>query len=562
MSEEAKYYTKQPGILTGALVGGMVTAPLIALMYLADILVGLPFIPFDVFDWLARNLPGDVIRFGINLMIDYVITPLELGETSSVAKTLEHIQGIGIVFGIGVITGAVMYKLFTLFQIRQVYVVGGGIGLLIGVMMAAISQSVNFTATADPTLQVLWILFVFIVLGGSLSWIYSDLTTVHPTPAKTEEDQRLQLINRRQFLVRIGGATATITVMGAGLGTIIREQEEQDAPVQRSTLTVADLPADLPNMSADVTPAPGTRPEYTPLDDHYRIDISSRPPVIDGESYRLRVYGLVEQEREISLRELQENYEPVNRYVTMSCISNRIGGDLISTTLWTGVPLHLLLDDWQVKPEATYLKITSADSFDEYVSIDLIRQDPRIMLTYAWDGVPLKQKHGFPLRIHIPDHYGMKQPKWITDIEAVDYWDEGYWVRRRWSASARVKTTSVIDTVAVDHAFERDGQVYIPIGGIAYSGAKGISKVEIRINSGDWQEAMLREPLSDTTWVIWRYDMPFEPGDMSFEVRTYEGDGTPQIESPAGTFPDGATGIHSVRTRIPQTITPESTDTP
>lgn len=291
MSEETKLNTKQPGILTGALVGGMVTAPLIALMYLADILAGLPFIPFDVFDWLARNLPGDVIRFGINVMIDYVITPLELGETSSVAKTLEHVQGISIVFGIGVVAGAVMYKAISMFNIRQVYAVGLGIGLLIGVIMAAISQSVNFTATADPTLQVLWILFVFAVLGISLSWIYTDLTTVHPTPAKTEEDQRLQTINRRQFLVRIGGATATITVLGAGLGAFLRDQE-LDEPVQRSTLSNADLPDDLPNMSADVVPAPGTRPEYTPLDDHYRIDISSRPPVIDGESYRLRaLYG-------------------------------------------------------------------------------------------------------------------------------------------------------------------------------------------------------------------------------------------------------------------------------
>lgn len=553
MSEETEIIQNKPGILTGALVGGMVTAPLIALMYMADILAGLPFIPFDLFDWLARNLPGDIVRFGINIMIDYVITPLDLGETSSVAKTLEHVQALGMVMGIGIVTGAVMFKVISALNIKSVYTLGACVGFVLGVIITAMSQSVNFLSTADPVVQIVWTVFVFVVLGLSISWIYSDLSTVHPSPATTPEEQSQQSLNRRQFLVRIGGATATITVMGAGLGAFLRDQE-LDEPVQRSTLT-ADLPDDLPNISANVEPVLGTRPEYTPLDNHYRIDISSRPPVIDGESYRLRVYGLVDQDLDISLRELQDNYEPVDRYVTMSCISNRVGGDLISTTRWIGVPLYLLLEEWNLKPEATYLKITSADSFDEYVPIDMIREDHRIMLAYAWDGVPLKQKHGFPLRIHIPDHYGMKQPKWITDIEVVDYWDEGYWVRRRWSASARVKTTSVIDAVAVDHAFERDGQVYIPIGGIAYSGAKGISKVEVNINDGGWQEVMLREPLSDTSWVIWRYDMPFQPGETTFVVRTYEGDGTPQIEDQAGTFPDGATGYDNVRTRIPETVT-------
>jgi hypothetical protein len=162
--------------------------------------------------------------------------------------------------------------------------------------------------------------------------------------------------------------------------------------------------------------------------------------------------------------------------------------------------------------------------------------------------VTLPQRHGFPLRIYIPDRYGMKQPKWITDMEFIDEWEEGYWVRRGWSEDAIVKATSVIDTVALNDRFEDpdSGQTLVPVGGIAYAGARSISKVEVRVDDGDWVEAQLRQPpLSDKTWVLWRYDWPFEEGDHTFEVRCYDGDGTMQILEETDRRPDGATGIHS-----------------
>jgi DMSO/TMAO reductase YedYZ molybdopterin-dependent catalytic subunit len=167
------------------------------------------------------------------------------------------------------------------------------------------------------------------------------------------------------------------------------------------------------------------------------------------------------------------------------------------------------------------------------------------MLCYAWDGHELPIDHGYPLRIWIPDRYGMKQPKWITGIEVTDEYKEGYWVERNWDEVARVKTTSVIDTVAANAIIEDGDQELVPVGGIAFSGARGISKVEVRVDGGPWQEAKLRSPLSETTWVIWRYDWPFEEGEHTFEVRCAEGDGTPQIEEESDNRPSGATGIHS-----------------
>ena len=167
------------------------------------------------------------------------------------------------------------------------------------------------------------------------------------------------------------------------------------------------------------------------------------------------------------------------------------------------------------------------------------------MLCYAWDGQPLRTRHGFPLRIWIPDRYGMKQPKWITEIEVTDEYRDGYWVERNWDKVARVKTVSVIDTVAVDHIIEDGNERRVPIGGIAYSGARGISRVQVRVDGGEWQDAQLRAPLSETTWVIWRFEWPFTAGHHLFEVRCAEGDGTPQIETVSDSRPSGATGIHS-----------------
>ncbi|MCH8342033.1 MAG: molybdopterin-dependent oxidoreductase [Chloroflexi bacterium] len=185
-----------------------------------------------------------------------------------------------------------------------------------------------------------------------------------------------------------------------------------------------------------------------------------------------------------SLNSLRNDFSSWDQFVTLSCISGRIGTTLISTTMWTGVSLQDLLAKAEVRDEARYLFITSGDGFYETVDLDLIASDARIMLCYAWDGNQLPVDHGFPLRIWIPDPYGMKQPKWITAIEVIDEYREGYWVERNWDEVAQVKTNSVIDTVAVDAIIESGLHRLVPIGGIAFSGARGISNVEIRVNGG------------------------------------------------------------------------------
>jgi hypothetical protein len=234
-------------------------------------------------------------------------------------------------------------------------------------------------------------------------------------------------------------------------------------------------------------------------------------------------------------------FPPVTQAITLSCISNQVGGDLIGTSNWTGARLRDVLKELGLRPEANELFIESADGFFESVAKEDLT-DPRTLLVYGMNGETLPVKHGFPLRIYIPDRYGMKQPKWIRRIEAIEHEGIGYWVNRGWSAEARPHVVSVIDTVAMDHVV--DGK--IPIGGIAWAGDRSIQKVEVQVDDGDWVEATLRTPpLSSLTWVQWRYDWPMTPGEHTFTVRTTDGSGALQIEEQRNTFPDGATGYHT-----------------
>lgn len=543
---------KKLNLGTGALVGALLTAPLIGVMYLAYQLADLPFVPFDLFDWLTRVLPGPVITFGIDLMIDMMLwLDVSVADTAKLAEqtmaVLQFLVG-------GLIAGIIFFGVMSARKIKSDAIAGIVLAALFGLPLMTISLAIG-QSTVPPLLRILWLALLFLAWGWALSWTYRRLTPVEAeTPAETDEARAVERLNRRQFLIRFGAASATITVVGAGVGAFLARAEQQrreqtlDDSMAHRTETSQEAP--FPNSNDPVMPAPGTRPEYTPIKDHYKVFIRTEPTVINGSTWVLPLTGLVDNPLMLTVADLKNNYESRDQYVTISCISGRVGTSLIGTTQWTGVSLQDVLADAQVRSEARYLYVTSGDGFYETVDLELIASDKRIMLCYAWDGHELPIDHGFPLRIWIPDRYGMKQPKWITGIEVTDTYKQGYWVERNWDEIAQVKTTSVIDTVAVNAVIEDGDQRLVPVGGIAFSGARGISKVEVRVDGGPWQEAELRSPLSGTTWVIWRYDWPFAEGEHTFEVRCAEADGTPQIEEERANRPSGATGLHSYKATI------------
>ena len=547
---------KKRSLGVGALAGGALTATMTAIMFLADQVADLPFVPFELFDWVTRVLPGAVVTFGIDLMIDSMrFFNISVADS---AKTAEQIIAILQLVVIGAVVGAVFFLIMKVRDMRSDLISGLVVGALFGLPLVGITIAIE-QSTVHPVVIILWLLVLFLAWGLALALSYVRIYPAEPelaaAPAEAASERRevraVTPISRRQFLIRMGGAAATITVASSGVGVALQRrssrqlEKELEASMAHQSEGTPRLP--FPNLEDPVVPAPGTRPEYTPLKDHYKVFIRVEPTVIDGSTWKLPITGLVDNPLMLTLDDISNDYESMSHFVTLSCISGRIPSTLISTTQWTGVSLQKVLADAKVRDGARSIFITSGDGFYETVPLDEIAADERIMLTYAWDGNRLPVTHGFPLRIWRPDRYGMKQPRWITGIEVTDEIKDGYWIERGWDQVARVKTTSVIDNVAVDAAYESGGQQLVPMGGIAYSGARGISKVEISVDDGPWNEAKLRAPLSDTTWVVWRYDWPFESGDFIFRVRAQEGDGTPQIETEAGNRPSGATGLHRLR---------------
>lgn len=537
-------------ILTGTISGLLVSAPLIALMYLGNQLAGLPFVPFDLFDWMTRVLPGSVVTFGIDSMINIM---LWLGvNVAEVAKLTEQTIAIVQFLAGGIVAGIVFGAVINIRGIKMDNVTGIVIAALFGLPLIAISLAIG-PSTVWPFIQILWLAFLFLCWGLALSRTYHHLIPIKIKTADQEEISSAERLNRRQFLIRMGAASAVVTVVGAGVGALLASEEQRRLKrMMEKTMahkSETSRGPSFPNINDPVMPAPGTRPEYTPIKDHYRVFLRTRPTVIDGSTWVLPITGMVDNPLMLTLDEIKNNYKAHEQYVTISCISGKIGSSLIGTTQWTGASLQDILHDAGVQPGARYINITSGDGFYETVDLNLVTRDKRIMFCYAWDGHDLPIDHGYPLRIWIPDRYGMKQPKWITSIEVTKDYKKGYWVKRGWDETARVKATSVIDTVAVNAPVRDGSRTLIPVGGIAFSGARGISKVEIRVDNGAWEEAKLRSPLSETTWVIWRYDWSFKAGEHTFEVRCAEGDGTPQIVKKHKSHPSGATGLDKYKTQ-------------
>ena len=570
---------KRISIGLSILIGVLLIAPLLAILFLANTLVGTPFPPTVLFDFMSRQLPGPILTFGIDSIVA-VVRGLNLGPTDTTAKLAEQIMAVGLMTVIGVILSVIYFAIAPRFVKRPETVnrdsqmVGRIFGVVAALPIVLIVLAYDTSSALPWLVTAIWLLVVFLMWGELHGIIYARLAqplamteSISADPGKLDyvppmmrneapaavatTDASVAVLNRRQFLIQLGGTAALITVAGTGLSAWLN--------ASRAAAEIADIAATDPSLATfarpDETsllkPAPGTRLEYTPLDTFYRIDINSGDyPHIKEADYALEITGLVENATPIKLADLRANYEKQSQYITMSCISNPLGGDLIGTTKWTGISMQDLLKTVKPQPGATHIKITAADGFYETVALDVINNDPKCMLAYDWDDQPLSDLHGFPLRIHIPNRYGMKQPKWITGMEFVADWEPGFWVDRGWDKEALVRATSVIDTVATKEIITDGDKKLVPVGGIAWAGTRGISKVEVSIDEGDWHEAQLRTPLSEKTWVLWRYDWPYQEGTHTFAVRCYEGDGTMQLVDEAGVHPSGATGIISKRVAV------------
>jgi DMSO/TMAO reductase YedYZ molybdopterin-dependent catalytic subunit len=289
----------------------------------------------------------------------------------------------------------------------------------------------------------------------------------------------------------------------------------------------------------------GLTPRITPVPDFYVVDEAMVDPVLDPMTWKLAVGGSVRAPFSLSFDDLMR-LPAVERYQTLECISDPVGGGLISTARWEGIPLAEILDRAGLEPGAVEVVFRSADGYSDSLPIGQAL-DERTIVAVGMNGYELPTEHGFPARLLSLGTYGMKNPKWLTAIEVVDRPYTGFWETRGWSKAAVVKTGCRIDVPAQGTVVHGETAV----AGIAFSGDRGISAVQVSTDGGrTWSDAVVEEPLSPSTWVRWMYRwVPRRSGAHTLKARAFDNSGVPQAGAWAPPHPNGASGYPEIAVR-------------
>jgi len=350
---------------------------------------------------------------------------------------------------------------------------------------------------------------------------------------------------RRRFLQAAGAAIGGGTVLGL-LGHFLG----QSSGVNEARDAVA---AKLPEPSGEpVSPIPEADAAglkyVTPNADFYRIDTALVVPRVDPASWKLTINGRVAKPLTLTFDELLA-LPTIERYVTLTCVSNEVGGDLIGNARWLGVPIADLLDRVQPEPGADQVVSFSVDGFTAGTPTAALRDGRDAMLAIAMNGEPLPVQHGFPVRMVVPGLYGyVSATKWLARLELTTFADyDAYWVPRGWAQQAPIKTGSRIDR---PQGGSQVGAGDVVVAGVAWAQHRGVSKVEVRVDGGAWQSATLAAVASVDTWRLWSWRWNATPGNHVLEVRAFDNAGAVQIESEAPPAPDGATGYHRINVRV------------
>jgi DMSO/TMAO reductase YedYZ molybdopterin-dependent catalytic subunit len=309
----------------------------------------------------------------------------------------------------------------------------------------------------------------------------------------------------------------------------------------------------VPGWVRDVTSPPeaglsGPVPEITPVANFYVVSKNFSDPVVSASDWSLRVAGLVDRTLRLDYAQLR-GLPSTTQTATLECVSNDVGGNLLSTGSFTGVPLRDLLIMASPLSKATAVTFKARDGFTESATLKMVMDDPTILVAYNLGGSPLPDKHGFPARILIPGHYGMRGPKWLEEISLTDSDSGGYWEGQGWDHQAVVKTTARFDSPRAD-AFLPSAP--LELAGVAFAGVRGVQAVEWSADGGrTWSAAELKPPLSPLTWTLWRSTWtPPREGAYALQVRARDGHGDLQTSQVAPSFPNGATGYHTIHVTI------------
>ncbi|MCQ3803615.1 MAG: molybdopterin-dependent oxidoreductase [Acidimicrobiia bacterium] len=338
-------------------------------------------------------------------------------------------------------------------------------------------------------------------------------------------------------------STGAPTTIAASPSTTAAEAQTTTTAEATTTTTGPTVDGAGPLPAGHSLDVPGISPIITPNEDFYLIDTALSPPQVNLEEWTLKVTGLVENPYEITFQELLTR-PFVERYVTLSCVSNSVGGSLVGHAKWLGVPLSVILDEAGLRPEAEQIVGRSVDGFTVGFPSTIPYDGRDALVAVGMNDEPLPIEHGFPVRLVVAGLYGyVSATKWLSELELTT-WDgfDAYWVPRGWAKEAPVKTQSRIDT-------PRDGQIAAgprAIAGVAWAPHRGVDRVEVKIGNGPWIDAELSSEISDNSWRQWQLAWDPEPGRYKLRVRATDGEGVTQTDIRRPPAPDGATGYHTI----------------
>ncbi|HLY26128.1 MAG TPA: molybdopterin-dependent oxidoreductase [Aggregatilineales bacterium] len=369
------------------------------------------------------------------------------------------------------------------------------------------------------------------------------------------QNVNLSKVSRRSFLIAVTGSA-----LAAAAGC--RPQSEGVAPtayVPGSGATAvpsgaATAAAALPTHAATSGQTGVVDSSYgnvtydkimiTSADDLYDTQWDyNNTPQIDSSTWSLKIDGLVDNPTTLDYKAIQQ-FPTLEDMRCLECIGNPVGGNLVGNVVWKGFPIQEILNLVKVQSKATHLKFEAADGYSDSVALEWVTQ-PGTMMAYMMNGRPLTVKHGFPIRILMPGLYGQKMPRWITHMEFLDHYYQGYWEQNGWSDIASVNTNSMIQTPPNGYSTHAGSQ--LAIQGVAFAGRRAITKVEVQIDNGDWMPAQLLHGTSSLAWTQWYLTWnPPAPGSYQIGVRATDDTGFTQSQEAGGIFSDASDGTSAI----------------
>ncbi len=575
------------GFVSG-LVGGLV---MVLAQGIARLSVGLPMFP-DLFEDLAtKTIPAPLFSFAL--------ATLKFG-----AKPLLFAGLLAVQIVVGGLVGLIFALIWGRSAVPGQRWAGWRGGIVLGLAVWAITavlllplagQGMFGSGTTDgPFALNLVLILGFLLFGVTLAASYAVLA-FESVPLSSPDDAAVVRSPERRRILG-GVAVGAVAVLTAGTTYRIVHPPSPDVSLASATAAGGARPA-TPSAEAaaaagsvsgassvatattasatnsSATAVPGTTPavasanptstaagttgawnvkglsrEVTPTSDFYTVSKNFfSDPTVDPSHWTLQVAGEVKNPYTMTYNKLLQ-LPAIERHQTLMCISNEVGGDLISNALWKGTSLRDII--MTAQPAANVVKVvfTASDGYQDSVTLDRAMSAQNV-LAHTMNGEALNAKHGMPARLLIPGIYGMKNVKWITKIELLTADFKGYWQTRGWNDEAYINTMSRIDTPSIDNGKYPAGP--LDIAGVAFGGESGISKVGISVDGGKtWNDTVLKEPLGTFTWRLWRYTWAATPGNHTLMVRATNGKGELQAIARTDTFPNGATGWHAISVNI------------